>query len=370
MRILSVGSVPPEMGGRTRGGVASTHAALVRAWLEDPRVEVVGVIPLNPGRSVSGAIPLVTRPSTTPVAEFYAETVASLDPDVVVFQHVAHDWAAAHADRILAIPAVGVIHSWSALRSDRPYSVGRLRQTIQGLAGLVFPSRFVRREGLALEVAPYGVPSWVVRNPLESGSRRDSPVDGDNRSGVLFVGALTVNKNVGGLMEALSLGGWAESLTVVGSGPLEAALHELTDTLGMRNRVTFTGELSSEMVRERMRSAALVCLPSFSESFGLSAVEALAEGTPVILRDPPFREIETLMGQAIGHGLRSIRTDELAEAVHAVRSGYWDHAELARAARSVFDATAVAREYVDIMESVRTRRNRRTSPQGGAERVH
>lgn len=46
--------------------------------------------------------------------------------------------------------------------------------------------------------------------------------------------------------------------------------------------VTFTGPLSYEQIMDRYAAASLLVNPSLSESFGMSLVEALASGTPVV----------------------------------------------------------------------------------------
>jgi glycosyltransferase involved in cell wall biosynthesis len=71
-------------------------------------------------------------------------------------------------------------------------------------------------------------------------------------------------------------------LEIVGSGPAEAALRELTLQLGLESVVRFAGALDHEGVAERLRAADLFTLPSRSESFGNAFAEALASGLPVV----------------------------------------------------------------------------------------
>lgn len=59
-------------------------------------------------------------------------------------------------------------------------------------------------------------------------------------------------------------------------------LVRLVDELGMADRVTFLPPQSREQLVDVYRAADLVAVPSYSESFGLVAVEAQACGTPVI----------------------------------------------------------------------------------------
>ena len=59
-------------------------------------------------------------------------------------------------------------------------------------------------------------------------------------------------------------------------------LVRLADELGISDRVTFLPPQSREQLVNVYRSADLVAVPSYSESFGLVAVEAQACGTPVV----------------------------------------------------------------------------------------
>jgi D-inositol-3-phosphate glycosyltransferase len=56
----------------------------------------------------------------------------------------------------------------------------------------------------------------------------------------------------------------------------------LADELGIADRVTFLPPQSREQLVDLYRAADLVAVPSYSESFGLVAVEAQACGTPVV----------------------------------------------------------------------------------------
>jgi N-acetyl-alpha-D-glucosaminyl L-malate synthase BshA len=68
-------------------------------------------------------------------------------------------------------------------------------------------------------------------------------------------------------------------LVVLGDGPEKGMAVELVSELGLSDRVSFDG-ISREMPRV-LRSAHLYLLLSDYESFGLSALESMACGTPV-----------------------------------------------------------------------------------------
>ena len=69
-------------------------------------------------------------------------------------------------------------------------------------------------------------------------------------------------------------------LVMVGDGPDRIDAEELARTLGVDQSVFFLGKIDA--VAPLLAGADLFLLPSQSESFGLSALEALASGVPVI----------------------------------------------------------------------------------------
>jgi L-malate glycosyltransferase len=69
-------------------------------------------------------------------------------------------------------------------------------------------------------------------------------------------------------------------LVMVGDGPDRGAAEAEARTLGIDDRVFFLGKIDT--VAPLLAGADLFLLPSDKESFGLSALEALASGVPVI----------------------------------------------------------------------------------------
>ena len=59
-------------------------------------------------------------------------------------------------------------------------------------------------------------------------------------------------------------------------------MKELVAWLGISDVVSFSPPVSREELPQWYRAADLVCVPSYSESFGLVALEAQACGTPVV----------------------------------------------------------------------------------------
>jgi phosphatidyl-myo-inositol dimannoside synthase len=108
---------------------------------------------------------------------------------------------------------------------------------------------------------------------------------------VAFVGRLMEVKGVDDLLAALAraLPRLPEAtLVVAGTGPLERRLRETTEQLGLGDRVSFVGWLRSDDVAALQAAADIVAVPSRTtrdgarEAQGLSVVEALSHGRPVV----------------------------------------------------------------------------------------
>ena len=99
---------------------------------------------------------------------------------------------------------------------------------------------------------------------------------------VLFVGNLIKRKNVDSLLEAKKIANSDYYLVIVGDGPLFKKLRKKVDDENIRD-VIFTG--SRDDVEDIIPSCDILMLPSFSESFGLVLIEALACGKAVIGSD-------------------------------------------------------------------------------------
>ena len=79
---------------------------------------------------------------------------------------------------------------------------------------------------------------------------------------------------------------------IVGQGNYKNELAGLIKEFGEENRIKLTGTLPREKVAELMQESDAFVLPSFKETFGVSYIEAMACGLPVIgTRNGGFDEI-------------------------------------------------------------------------------
>jgi glycosyltransferase involved in cell wall biosynthesis len=99
---------------------------------------------------------------------------------------------------------------------------------------------------------------------------------------LVTVGHLVARKRHADVIRALARLPTDVRYLVIGDGPQRPALESLTDELGVRDRVEFTGQLEQQRALERARTAWLFVMPSVAEAFGVAYVEAMAAGVPAI----------------------------------------------------------------------------------------
>jgi glycosyltransferase involved in cell wall biosynthesis len=121
------------------------------------------------------------------------------------------------------------------------------------------------------------------------------------RSGIrqaLFLGRLHPVKGLPLLLRAWHLAAPVNWRLVI-AGPDEMGHRELLEgevaRLGLADDVTFTGPVTGVAKTQLLAESRLFVLPSYSESFGMAAGEALAHGLPVLTtKNVPWPQIEDL----------------------------------------------------------------------------
>lgn len=109
---------------------------------------------------------------------------------------------------------------------------------------------------------------------------------GADEAVVLFAGRLIAEKGLAGLIRGVGLSGKKICLLLVGSGPEEAALAALAQTLAGDKRVVWCGPQTAQGLRQHMALARLLVLPSLTGTFwkeqlGRVLLEAMAAGLEV-----------------------------------------------------------------------------------------
>ncbi|MHA3685321.1 glycosyltransferase [Leucobacter sp. HY1908] len=297
----------------------------------------------------------------------------ALEGDSVDLLHAEH-WfsgiAALSVARGRGIPLVQSYHSIAAeadsplTDGERPESPGRLagEKLLAREADLVIAVSEAERQTVIerlggdpdrVRVVALGVDTELFYPcaTRECAEQRDW-IGRGGRPEVIMVGRLHPLKGFDLIIEAMALLPEASRpvLRVVGAPPPDGddyarGLHEAAARHGMLGTTAFDGALRRSELSERIRSAAVMVVPSHSETFGLVALEAAASGVPVIARstgglreavidgetgvlvtgdDPQMWATE--IAQLLGDAYRLARMGQAARA-HALESSWAASAE-------------------------------------------
>ncbi|WP_406002039.1 glycosyltransferase [Streptomyces sp. NBC_00829] len=202
------------------------------------------------------------------------------------------EWARRHRIPSVMVShetADGVLKTWGLSEGIAARAADRLnRRTAWAYSRIVCTTEWAEREFVRIGARN------VVRAPLGVDLRRCRP---GRRSTVLrakyaagadvlllLCSRLSVEKRPGMALDALAelrARGVRASLVVAGEGPLRAALARRARTENLP--AVFLGYVGDRDAVADLQAAADICLaPGPAETFGLSALEALACGTPVV----------------------------------------------------------------------------------------
>ena len=152
----------------------------------------------------------------------------------------------------------------------------------------ISPQALARRDSLVardrdrFQVVPLGIDAdaFLALDRDRPGARALRERYGDPF--LLFVGRLRHYKGLHVLLDAMPR--VDARLVIVGDGPKGPALREQARRLALGDRVVFAGSLDEAALHDHLAAAAIGLLPSSTETeaFGLSMVECMAAGLPVI----------------------------------------------------------------------------------------
>ncbi len=216
----------------------------------------------------------------------------------------AHDWltfrAGLRAKQVSGKPLIAHVHSIEADRAGRPGGGNPLVREIEEM-GLLMADRIIAVSQLTKDaiVREYNIPADkvdVVHNSLDLETVQ--PLDNDNihryltamkAQGyrvVVNIGRLTIQKGLPNLLHAAKKVVDEAPKTIfliVGAGEQYYELIELAADLGISRNVIFTGFQRGKNWRDSFAIGDLFVMPSVSEPFGLTPLEAAGYGTPSLI---------------------------------------------------------------------------------------
>lgn len=296
-------------------------------------------MPLTVGIARYFGVPLLGHSALHQVREFAPEYIIAQDTDVL-----EPTWRLA---RDLGVPMAVVVNR---LDEETYAPVVRRRGVTVIAVSEAIQERLINASGVQREritIIPNGLDLAEFPQPTfeQSDRTRELPVVG-------AYGQFAPHKGQRTFLEAaarvLRHGVDAEFL-LMGDGPDRAALRKLANDLGIQNRVTFAPPTATDS--RNMLNIDLFVEPSHQEGLGLSVLQAMAMGVPVVASGVGgiFALIEDgRTGTLVPKG----DSERLAEAIAELLADPSHRIEMARQGRerveNVYSAKAVAKAVLDL----------------------
>jgi glycosyltransferase involved in cell wall biosynthesis len=218
------------------------------------------------------------------------EALAALPEDArIIIDGLGLPAFAPLAEEMVRRRAVALIHHPTAL--ERGFGADT-REALRGIETALFPrlARLVTTSRLTAErlSAEFGADAARI-GVVEPGTDAAPRAQGSGGPGlaILSVGTLTPRKGHDVLLRALAgLPDIEWRLTIAGAArdAVHAeGLRALAEELGIRQRVTFAGEVDGPALEALYAGADVFALATHWEGYGMAAAEALARGLPVAI---------------------------------------------------------------------------------------
>jgi len=263
----------------------------------------------------------------------YAAAGASIAREEIFDVIYAHDWlsfgAGMAAKRATGKPLIVHVHATEFDRCGGAWGVNREVYAVEKegmeVADVVIAVSEMTKNIIVRE---YGIPAEKVRVVYNGIDESTAPSSGTKlprlrmlkNSGyrlVLFLGRVTLQKGPDYFLRAAKrvLERNPNVLFILsGAGDMEASSMQLAAQLGISGHIFFTGFLQGAERYEVYEAADLFVMPSVSEPFGITALEAMKQGTPVLIS----------------------KQSGVSEVVrHALKVDFWDVDEMANKILSV-----------------------------------
>jgi colanic acid/amylovoran biosynthesis glycosyltransferase len=167
---------------------------------------------------------------------------------------------------------------------DRPEALS-LKEKYESAAFVVAVTDFGRCQAYRWTDLAFWPHIHVVRCGVDEAFLKGEPDPVPDTNTLVLVAGLVEQKGHLALVQALGLvrdAGAEFRMVFIGDGPLRPVLEAQVKQLGLTDHVVFAGWQSNAQVREHLRAARALVMPSFAENLPVAMMEALATGRPVL----------------------------------------------------------------------------------------
>lgn len=260
------------------------------------------------------------------------------------------------------VPVTATAHALDVVYPNRIYQ-WLVPRCLRRLNGLVCVSRHTRSECVArgmpegrCRVIPNGIREQAL--PGTAGTMPvtgiDVPISLDGKTVLLSICRLVKRKGLAWFVaEVMPRLPESHVLLVGGGGVEEGLLRDLVERLGLRSRIALLGYVGDEVKRALWRRADLFVMPNVkvqgdAEGFGIAALEAAANGIPVMAA-----ELEGLTDAVIDGVTGRLLPSQAVDAwLAAIRDASFERESVRAAVLQRFAWNQLASVYLDYFDSL------------------
>ena len=251
-----------------------------------------------------------------------------------------------------AFPFLPWVHSFHTIEALKKVTRNKLRiemeQEIMRLCDFIISPTLKEKEWIKslypevfVEVIPHGV------------SSRDFPFRKDGSRNVLFVGRVDPVKGIELLIESLKFIKGDFTLDIAGGPSKDISYYEDIKFLASEYPIRFLGKVPHKELYKLYQDSCMLVFPSYYESFGLVALEAMSCGRPVI------GFFDTYLPLVIG-GKAGVCTErstrEFARGINFLlnnTSKRYDFGRMARKRAVKYNWKETSRRYIEIYRKIK-----------------
>lgn len=249
----------------------------------------------------------------------YLPEIMQWHPDII---HSQCEWVSFYFAKYIALKLdIPIVHTYHTIYEDYTHYILRSKRlsksivlfgsnrAINATDYVITPTNKARNLLLSygienpITTIPTGIDLNKYRKRI-SESRRQELLSSlgitPEKTVIVSIGRLALEKNIDELLDNMKILVKSHPeivLLIVGGGPYEDALRELVIDMHLQNNVIFTGMVSPDSVPEYFQLGKLFVCASQSEAQGLTYIEALASGVPLLCKYDQCLENVLIEGQ-------------------------------------------------------------------------
>lgn len=216
----------------------------------------------------------------------------------------------------------------------------------------IAPSAFVKNEFVKfgqdpnkITVIPHFIDPVFLKVGTPDPAKRAKPAE----PYALYFGRLSAEKGIDKLLETVYIYKPKLKLKIAGTGPLLPWIEQYISSRGLQDKVELLGHMGTEALITAIQEASVVVIPSrVYETFGFSALEAIALGTPVVAY--AMGGLSEIVTPEVGRLVKLDERSELAKAMDDLAG--WDREKVRQAGQALIAERYTPQRHYETLMTV------------------